>query len=725
MKRRFVLVVACCATLFVSAQEKLRPLTLRDAVLKSGTDLAPERLPQLAWVEGAETYSFVKRDTLWENGVGKMMDQAATTLTDLNRDLPDSAKLKAFPAITWESPTRFRFAHNSHIYTWDRGRRLLNARVRLLPNATNEDITDKGRVAYTVENDLYVGLPGESQAVRVTSDGGDGIVNGGSQVHRNEYGIEKGTFWSPSGEKLAFYRMDESMVTPYQLEDINTKPSTFKKIRYPMAGGASHHVQVGIFDLRTRKTLFLNTGEPLDQYLTNIAWGPDEKHLYIVHLDRATTKARLVEYDLTTGNATRTVLEESSERYVEPLVPMRFLKRDTNQFIWTSDRNGWTHLYLYDLRTGLVRQLTTGNWCVKNIVGFDAKESGVIVEGTVVGEGFTGAGAIETQLYRVELNNGRSTALTKSVGTHHGMLNSAGTSLLDTWSSMEVSGRVEMIDARTGQGLKTLLDSKDPLAVFQHGKVELLTLPGENGDMLHARMVKPSNFDSRQRYPVIVYTYNGPHVQLVTNSFLGGASLWMLEAAERGYLVFTVDGHGSQNRGRDFEQTVHRRLGEVEIKDQLHGVAYLKNLSYVDGDRMGIHGWSYGGFMTVGLMLKAPDVFKVGVAGGPVMDWGLYEIMYGERYMDTPQENPDGYAAARLTDKCDALKGELLIIHGLQDWVVLPEHSYSFLKDCITNGKQVEFFTYPGHEHNVRGKDRLHLMTKVLDRLDRTLKPGT
>ncbi|MBK9540621.1 MAG: S9 family peptidase [Flavobacteriales bacterium] len=290
---------------------------------------------------------------------------------------------------------------------------------------------------------------------------------------------------------------------------------------------------------------------------------------------------------------------------------------------------------------------------------------------------------------------------------------------------MEVSGRVEMLDARTGQGLKTLLDSKDPLAGFQHGKVELLTLPGENGDQLHARLVKPSNFDSRQRYPVIVYTYNGPHVQLITNSFLGGASLWMLEAAERGYLVFTVDGHGSQNRGRDFEQTVHRRLGEVEVKDQLHGVNYLKSLPYVDGERMGIHGWSYGGFMTVSLMLKAPDVFKVGVAGGPVMDWGLYEIMYGERYMDTPQENPDGYAAARLTDKCDALKGELLIIHGLQDWVVLPEHSYTFLKDCITKGQQVEFFTYPGHEHNVRGKDRLHLMTKVLDRLDRTLKPGT
>lgn len=709
--------------LAASATAQLQELTLRDAMQRAGTDLGPERLPQLSWVQGATTYSYVKRDTLWENGLGKMSDQVAATLTDLNRDLPDSAKLKAFPAVTWESAARFRFDHNSHVYTWDRGRRVLHARVRLLPGAANEDLGEGGRVAYTVENDLYVGLPDAPQAVRVTNDGADGIVNGQS-VHRNEYGIEKGTFWSPGGGKLAFYRMDERMVTTYQLEDIGSKPSSFKAIRYPMAGQASHHVTIGVFDLATRRTLFLNTGEPKDQYLTNIAWGPDERHLYVVHLDRATTTARLVEYDLATGNPVRTVLEERDERYVEPLVPMRFLKRQPQQFIWTSARDGWTHLYLYDLRTGLVRQLTTGAWNVKRIVGLDARETAVIAEGTEVGSGFSGAGAIRTQLYRVELNNGRSTALTTAPGTHHGELSSDGQHLLDQWTSTTVPARIELLDARTGQGLKVLLNSRDPLAGVQRGTVELLDIPGENGERLHARLIKPGRFDSRQRYPVIVYLYNGPHVQLVTDSWLGGAPLWMLHAAERGYLVFTVDGRGSAWRGRAFEQAVHRRLGEVELQDQLHGVAHLRSLPYVDPDRMAVHGWSFGGFMTTGLMLKAPGTFKLGVAGGPVMDWAMYEVMYTERYMDTPQENPDGYAASQLVGKCDQLQGELLLIHGLQDDVVLPEHSYAFLKDCIGKGEQVEFFVYPGHAHNVRGRDRLHLMTMVLDRIDRSLRPG-
>ncbi len=710
--------------LATAATAQLQELTLKDAMLKAGTDLGPERLPQLSWVEGAATYSFVKGDTLWENGIGKMTDGVAASLADLNRDLPDSAKLKAFPAITWESAARFRFQHNAHVYTWDRGRRVLHARVRLLPGAANEDMGEGGRVAYTVDNDLYIGLPNEPQAVRVTNDGTDGIVNGQS-VHRNEYGIEKGTFWSPDGSKLAFYRMDERMVTTYQLEDIGSKPSSFRTIRYPMAGQASHHVRIGVFDLATRRTLFLNTGLPEDQYLTNIAWGPDARHLYVVHLDRATTLARLVEYDLTTGNAVRTVLEERDERYVEPQVPMHFLKQRPQQFIWTSARDGWTHLYLYDLRTGLVRQLTTGAWNVKRIVGLDARGTAVFVEGTEAGTGFPGAGAIRTQLLRVELSNGRSTPLTSTPGTHHGDLSSDGQYLLDRWSSTTVPARIELLDARTGQGLKVLLNSRDPLAGVKHGPVELLTIPGQDGDRLHARLIKPSGFDSRQRYPVIVYLYNGPHVQLVTDSWLGGAPLWMLHAAERGYLVFSVDGRGSEGRGRAFEQAVHRRLGEVEMQDQLHGVAWLKGLPYVDPERMAVHGWSFGGFMTTSLMLKAPGAFKLGVAGGPVMDWTMYEVMYTERYMDTPQENPDGYAASQLVGKCDQLQGELLIIHGQQDDVVLPEHSYAFLKDCIGKGEQVEFFVYPGHAHNVRGRDRLHLMTMVLDRIDRSLRPGT
>jgi dipeptidyl-peptidase-4 len=286
-----------------------------------------------------------------------------------------------------------------------------------------------------------------------------------------------------------------------------------------------------------------------------------------------------------------------------------------------------------------------------------------------------------------------------------------------------VPGRIELRDARSGATTKTLLSSRDPLSGYTVGSIETLNILGESGDRLIARMIKPSNFNEKQKYPVLIYVYNGPHVQLITNSFLAGASHWMLEAAERGYIVWTVDGHGSGNRGKAFEQAIHRQLGITEVKDQMRGVEFLKSLPYVDGDRIAVHGWSFGGHMTTAMLTRHPGVFKVGVAGGPVMDWGLYEVMYTERYMDTPQENPEGYATAALPDKCDKLKGDLLLIHGGIDDVVLPEHSYAFIKSSVSKGVQLDFFIYPGHPHNVRGKDRLHLMTKVLDHIDRVIGP--
>jgi dipeptidyl-peptidase-4 len=323
----------------------------------------------------------------------------------------------------------------------------------------------------------------------------------------------------------------------------------------------------------------------------------------------------------------------------------------------------------------------------------------------------------------VQIPSGKTTRLTSEAGTHHGKLSSDGSTLIDTWSSLEVPSRVVLRDARSGNVMKELLNAKDPLSGTTVGTIELLTIPGAKGDQLNARMIKPSYFDASKKYPVLIYLYNGPHLQLVNNSYMGGAALWMMEAAERGYLVWTVDGHGSDHRGRDFEQAVHRHLGELEVEDQMRGVEFLKSLPYVDGDRIAVHGWSFGGHMTTALLTRHPGVFKVGVAGGPVMDWRMYEVMYTERYMDTPEENPEGYANTALSARAGELQDDLLIIIGGKDDVVLPEHAYTFLKACVEQGTPVEFFAYPGHGHNVRGKDRLHLMTKVLDHIDSRIHP--
>ena len=735
--RAIILFTVALVALHATAQEKLKELTLADAVLKGGTDLAPQRLKGLQWIPGTGSYCYLKNDTLWSGVVGKRADMPIVGLASLNDGLPEEAKLKRFPSITWDGSTQFDLMHNDRVYVWDRKSSKLAERLRMLPQAENQDADDKQhQVAYTVGQNLYIARPGAKDNIAVTKDTVDGIVNGQS-VHRQEYGIVKGTFWSPDGNLLAFYHMDESMVTPYYVESIGTKPSTFKKLRYPMAGGTSHHVTVGIFDVRTLRTTYLQTGEPADQYLTNIAWDPTEQFVYITHLNRATDHLRLVQYDVRTGAAVKTLLEEKNDKYLEPEHPAHFLEKHNGKYIWWSERDGWQHLYLYDLKNGLVRQLTKGAWNVTGILGADDREQYLYLQGTAEDKAATGndpaattaggMGSCELQLYRVELATGTISRITKEAGTHVCQID--GDLVMDQWSSTTVPGRIELVDAGSGQVLKQVVNSPDPYAAYKVGSIELFTVPSgqgktaadANGDRLNARLIKPSGFDPAKKYPVIVYVYGGPHVQLVTNSFLGGASPWMLEAAERGYLVFTVDGHGTENKGLAFEQTIYRRLGAVEVEDQAAGAEYLEHLPYVDAERMAVHGWSFGGFMTVSLMLKKPGLFKVGVAGGPVMDWAMYEVMYTERYMDTPEENPEGYATSMLTDKADQLKGDLLVIQGTMDDTVLREHSLTFLKNCVDKGVQMEYFEYPGHPHNVRGKDRVHLMTKVLDHIDDAL----
>lgn len=723
MIRRAFLFIAVSGASLVSAQEAKTKLTLNDAILK-GWNYYPERMAQLQWVPGTANYSFVKGDSLMRGGAGHSRDQLIAVTAQLNNGLVKGDSLTRLPSVEWADASTLRFTVGDHIYTYDLRRRQSTLRLSVPADAENEDHDEAcSKVAYTKDNNLFIAFPHDS-VVQVTTDGADGIVNGKS-VHREEYGITKGTFWSPDGSQLAFYRMDETMVTPYYVEDISTTPSSFKKFRYPMAGQTSHQVTLGVYNLRTGKTVFIDPTGPKDHYLTCITWDADNRHILIILLDRKTDHFSMLRCDAATGRVERTLFEEHDSKWLEPEHALTFLKKTPTRYIHWSQRDGWWHLYLYDMDLGMVRQLTRGNWVVKSIIGLDPQEKNVFLEGTAPIDPKDPKGALETQLYRVELATGKAVRLTQAAGTHGGQLSSDGRYLIDRWSSLTVPGRTDLLEAATGKRVKTLLTSKDPLAGKQVGSIELVQVPGENGDLLNGRIIKPSSFQSRERYPVIVYTYNGPHVQLVTNSFLGGASLWMLEAAERGYIVFTLDGHGSGNRGLAFEQAIYRQLGITEVKDQLHGADFLKALPYVDGSRMAIHGWSFGGHMTEALMLRDPQEFKVGVAGGAVQDWKLYEVMYTERYMDTPEENPEGYEKTALPPLAGNLRGNLLLIHDNMDQTVVPQHAERFLKSCVEKGVYPDFFYYPGHEHNVRGKDRVHLYTQILDYMDSVLRPAS
>ena len=686
------------AMLSVSGQEKL--LTLEDIFLND--KLRPKSLQQLQWQPSTENYTFIDDQNLVQNKADINNPLILLTLTQLNQ--VKDINLELFPTMTWIDANRFYFMQRDSFVIFDVSQK--NARFFALPaGAKNEEYcVDNHTLAFTVDSNLCI--TGSGGIIKLTSDGGKGIAYG-MAVHRDEFGITKGTFWSPKGNYLAFYRMDETMVTDYPLTDITTRVATVKMIKYPMAGMTSHQVKLGVYDLKLNKTIYLETGLPPDHYLTNIAWSPDEKYIFIALLNREQNHMWLNQYDASTGKLVRTLFEETDPRYVEPLNPISFLPDGSQRFIWQSRRDGFNHLYLYDFNGKLIKQLTSGNWEVLDLLRI-----------TPAGDVLFNANInnpIETHLCRVSIQSGKISKITSVEGTHKSLISSNGRYALDTYSSLSNPGKTDLLLVN-GKLVRNLFAAENPLNDYKLGEVSISTLLANDGKtLLYYQMIKPVNFDSARKYPVLVYVYGGPHLQLVTNNWPGTENLWFHYMASHGYVCFMLDNRGSEKRGRDFENIIHRQVGVTEMQDQMSGVNYLKSLPFVDTTRMGLHGWSYGGFMTTSLMLNHPGVFKVAVAGGPVMDWRYYEVMYGERYMDTPQENPEGYDKTSCLNKTQQLTGKFLIIHGLIDPTVVVQHSLLFIENCIKNKKQVDYFIYPTHEHNVIGKDRYHLMQKVTD----------
>ncbi len=575
----------------------------------------------------------------------------------------------------------------------------------------NEVEPNSGQMAYVVDNNLYL-IDSNGKTKQVTSDGKYGILNG-KTVHREEFGIHKGIFFSPKGSLLAFYRMDETMVEDYPVVDWSTTPAVNKNIKYPFAGRTSHEVTLGVYNPKTEKTIFLETENPQNQYLTSVTWNPDEKSVYVGILNRDQNHLKLNQYDAQTGKFLKTLFEETHDKYVEPQNELYFLPNG-KELVWWSQRDGFMHLYRYDLNGKLINQITKGNWLVNEIIGENKDKKQLLITSTK-------DGAMEKHLYSVNWTNGKMERIDSDPGYHFFNSNSTGTYVLDNWSNETTPRKIDVLSTDK-KYKKNLFTAANPLAEYQMPKVENVTLKADDGTDLYGKLIYPTNFDASKKYPVIVYLYNGPHAQMNLNRFPASGNLWYDYMAQNGYVVWVMDGRGSSNRGLEFEQAIFRNLGEIEMTDQMKGVEFLKSKPFVDGERMGIHGWSYGGFMTTSFMLRQPDVFKAGVAGGPVLDWSMYEVMYGERYMDTPETNPEGYANNLLMNKTQNLKGKLLLIHGTDDPVVVWQHSINFLRNAVSNGVQVDYFVYPGYEHNVRGKDREHLMQKITDYFDLWLK---
>ncbi|PKP12019.1 MAG: S9 family peptidase [Bacteroidetes bacterium HGW-Bacteroidetes-4] len=713
MKQLLSLLILLQLSFLGLAQDKM--LTMSDAIVGQWRNLAPESFHNLQWRGNSNQFTFQDYYKVYQQSAKKADSVVVFTLSELNGILRTKAldTLAYLPGFTWYNENEFHFySKNTWLVVQLKEKQILT-QITLPEAAENKEIHyESKQIAYTIDNNLYV-IDAANNPLAITASVNKNIVSGQS-VSRNEFGINGGIFWSPNGNKLAYYQKDESKVKDYPLVDITAREAEVNFIKYPMAGMASEHISVGVYDFTTKQTQFIeNLDTVSEKYLTNLTWTPDEQYIYLQVLNRGQNHMKLNRYAVADGSLDKTLFEEKHEKYVEPYHPLLFIDNKPDRFIYQSRNQGYNHAYLYSADGQLIKPVTQGDWEITDVVYLDKNSLYYMA---------TKESPIERHLYKTDLKNGKTIKLTQVQGTHSVLFNAGAELFIDTWSNIKTPKVIDIVSLK-GTKVRTIIKSANPLVAYKLPEMKIGSLKAADGVTdLYYRIIKPADFDSTRKYPAIVYVYGGPHAQLVNNRWLGGARLWEYYMAQNGYVLFILDNRGSANRGLEFENVIHRQCGVNEMKDQLKGIKHLESLGFVDMNRIGVHGWSYGGFMTTSLMVNYPDVFKVGVAGGPVIDWKYYEVMYGERYMDSPDENPEGYMFTSLLPRAKDLKGKLLIIHGGVDPTVVWQHSQLFLSECIKNQVPVDYFVYPEAEHNVRGIDRIHLMQKVTNYFDDYLK---
>jgi dipeptidyl-peptidase 4 len=565
---------------------------------------------------------------------------------------------------------------------------------------------DGTMVSFVRGYDLWVVEVASGKETRLTTDGKEELLNGKLDwVYPEELGISTGYWWSPDSSQIAFLQMDEKNVTRYPIVNYLSYTGETELERYPKAGDANPVVRVGVISATGGAQRWMDTGEEKDIYLPRVNWVPDGKRLLVQRLNRAQNKLDLLLLDAASGKGTAILTEE--DKYWINITDDNQLLADGKRLLWGSERDGFNHFYLYDLNGSQLKRLTRGAWEVTRLVRVDEKNGAVYFMGSQ-------KSVLESHLYRVALDGGEAVRLTRADGSHSINMSPDAAYYVDTWSTAMTPSRQELFRA-DGNKVLTINENKvAELAEYTFSPVGFFKVKGADGTELNAQMIKPPDFDAARKYPVLVYLYAGPHAQTVRNSWGGNTFLWHQMMAQKGYIIFTVDNRSASAVGHGSEAIIHLKFGETELADQLAGVAYLKSLPYVDGARIGIWGWSYGGYMTCYAMLNAADTFKAGFAGAPVTDWREYDTIYTERYMGLPKENAEGYKQSSPVTHAAKLKGKLMIAHGTGDDNVHPANTIYLVDEFIKAGKYPEVFFYPGRGHGITDPAaRLHLFRRV------------
>lgn len=564
-------------------------------------------------------------------------------------------------------------------------------------------------IAFTRDYDLYAHDFEQDREIRLTQGGSETLRNGRLDwVYPEELGIRDGFAWSPDNQHIAYLQMDQTGVSKYPLTNFDPQVPTLREMFFPKAGTQNPLVRVGVVSLSSRETHWINLGKPYE-YIARFDWTPDGERLAIVALNREQDELALLFANPATGES-QEILRERSEDWVNVLGSPIFYGEEKD-FIWRSEREGYAHLYHYTHAGQTSRRLTHGPWVVTDVIDIDEEAQRVYFTATR-------QSPIERHIYSVSLRGGSIRQITEAPGTHSATLSADGKYLYRTYQNIHTPQRKQVLTNR-GKAVYTLSARTQASYPVRLLTPELFTIEDEAGHTFHCRLIKPPNFDANKQYPVIFSIYGGPLVQLVRNTFGNFRDQWF---AEQGFLVFAIDNRGSANRGHAWEAPLYRQMGKVELQDYLTGVEYLKTLPYVDSQRIGMFGWSYGGYITLYSMLHGEGAFRAGAAVAPVADWMLYDTIYTERYMDHPDDNPEGYRDSSPVHAAHQLEGDLLIAHGISDDNVHIQHVYEFIDALIEANQPYTFYAYPQKSHGIWGDNtRIHLFERMLEFFQTTL----
>lgn len=570
--------------------------------------------------------------------------------------------------------------------------------------------SDGTKIAYAFENDLYVYDALSGSHLQITSDGKkNAIINGITDwVYEEEFAFVKAYGWNANGTKIAYIRFDESEVPEFSMDLYNKGLYPTQEVfKYPKAGEKNAVVSLYVYDLLNGKSQKINLGDYNDFYIPRIKWTNDSNILSVQVMNRHQNNLDLHFVDAATGKTT-IILNEKDKAYVDVTDNLTFLK--DNSFIWTSEKDGFNHIYHYDKNGKLKKQITSGNWEVTNYYGFNEK-SGIIYYQSVEN------GSINRDVYSIKIDGKSKTRLSSKTGTNGATFSPNFDYFINSFSSATQAPSYTLNESRTGTEIKKILSNEaaeQKLAKYGVSPKEFFTLKTEKGNELNAYIIKPADFDASKKYPVFMTQYSGPGSQEVHNSWNSYNDYWFYMLAQKGYIIVCVDGRGTGFKGADFKKVTYKELGKYEVEDQIDAAKVIGKYDYVDASRIGIWGWSYGGFMSSNCILKGNDVFKTAIAVAPVTSWRYYDSIYTERYMQTPQENASGYDDNSPINHVKKLKGNYLLIHGTADDNVHVQNTMKMVEALVQVNKQFDWAIYPDKNHGIYGgATRLQLFTKI------------